>query len=235
MRIVHLDSVGSTQDELVRRLRSGETIHAVSATEQTSGRGRFGRAWDSPPGESLALSVTVPAPAEMRSAPYIGMALAVGVAERYGVGVQWPNDVTSGGRKLAGILIEVIEVEGQRVLAIGIGVNLLQSSFPSSLAARATSVLLATGQRRDPKIEAKAIAELARLEAPSSWAELAARWARVDETAGKLYRAPGGPVGVARGVAPDGRLILEEARGDGSNENGARGTLSVAEAWFGPE
>ena len=230
MSVVYLESVPSTQDELVRRLRAGESLNAVAAGEQTAGRGRFGRAWDSPPGESLSLSVALPAPEPMSAAPYVGMNLAVALAERYGVAVQWPNDVTSGGRKVAGILIEALKIEGRRLLVVGVGINLLQTSFPAALSLRATSILLATGRRYSPEEEAAAVASLAATDPPASWADLAGRWARVDETAGKRYRAPGGPVGVALGVAPDGRLLLQDT------PNGAvRGSHSVAEAWFGPE
>ena len=225
MSLVLLESVGSTQDELVARAQAGEDVDGVAAGMQTSGRGRFGRSWDSPPGESLSLSVLLPMPADPRAAPYVGMALAARVAERYGVSVQWPNDVAFEGRKLAGILIEGVQVRGERMLALGIGVNLGQTRFPAAIADRATSLRLATKIPREWRFEARVIYDLARIAPPPDFARLAPIWSLYDATAGKRYRAPGGPVGIARGVDPDGRLLLE----------GAPGGISVAEAYFGPD
>ncbi len=225
MSLLLLESVGSTQDELVTRLRAGEEIDGIAAGAQTAGRGRFGRAWDSPPGESLSLSIALPMPDQPHTAPFVGMALAVRVAERYGVGVQWPNDVTFGGRKLAGILIEGIEVAGVRRLIVGIGVNIGQTRFPAAIRDRATSLHVSLGLDRDWQEEARAIYALAKEPSPSRFDALAPLWARVDETPGKRYRVPGGAIQVARGVDDDGRLLLE----------GAPMAIPVAEAYFGPE
>lgn len=225
MSLLLLETVGSTQDEIVARIRAGEEVDGVAAGMQTAGRGRFGRAWDSPPGESLALSVAVPMPSDPRSAPFVGMALAVRVAERYGVGVQWPNDVTFGGRKLAGILIEGVEIDGVRRLIVGIGVNVGQTRFPAAIRERATSLQIALGLDRDWREEARALYDLARQPAPPDFALLAPIWQRFDETLGKRYRAPGGPIEIARGVDAEGRLLLE----------GAPAGVTVAEAYFGPD
>ncbi|RYG40037.1 hypothetical protein EON79_23290, partial [bacterium] len=186
---------------------------------------RFGRAWDSPPGESLSLSVAVPMPPDPRAAPFVGMSLAVRVAERYGVGVQWPNDVTFGGRKLAGILIEGVEIAGTRRLIVGIGVNIGQVRFPAAIRERATSLQIALGFDRDWREEAQALYDLARLPSPPDFATLAPLWSHYDETPGKRYRAPGGPVEIANGVDADGRLLL----------HGAPAGITVAEAYFGTD
>ncbi|MCB1887780.1 MAG: biotin--[acetyl-CoA-carboxylase] ligase [Rhodocyclaceae bacterium] len=105
-------------------------IHVVACESQTAGRGRRGRTWVSRPGESLTFSMLwrfaagAPVPA--------GLSLVAGVAlarclERLGVdGVQlkWPNDVLVLGRKLAGILVELVPGRGRTPAAvIGIGIN----------------------------------------------------------------------------------------------------------------
>ena len=224
MSLLLLESAASTQDELVARVQAGEAVTGVAAGMQTAGRGRFGRPWDSPPGESLALSVLLPMPSDAKAAPFVGMALAARVAERYGIGVQWPNDVTFQGRKLAGILIEGVTIERARWLILGIGVNLSQTSFGEALAERATSLRIAFGRTPNWQEEARAIYDLAQIRPPATFAELAPLWSRFDETPGKCYRPPGGDMEIARGIDAEGRLLL------------ARSVcgIPVAEAYFGP-
>jgi len=106
-------------------------IAVLAADRQTAGRGRRGRAWQSWPGASLTFSL------QWRFAPAgsvpAGLSLVVGLAvaralEGLGVeGVQlkWPNDVLVHGRKLAGILVELVSARGRPEAAvIGIGINL---------------------------------------------------------------------------------------------------------------
>ena len=118
-----------------------------------------------------------------------------------------------------------MEIAGVRRLIVGIGVNLGQTRFPTAIRERATSLQIALGLDRDWREEARALYELARLPAPPDFATLAPVWSRFDETPGKRYRAPGGPVEIARGVDADGRLLLE----------GASAGITVAEAYFGTD
>lgn len=115
------ESAGSTND-LARQLPAW---HAVRADQQTSGRGRFGRAFVSDPG-GLWLSAILPG--EGGAARWTGFSLMVGchllrMLARLGVPaarLRWPNDILVGSRKLSGILIE----QGARgSLIVGIGMN----------------------------------------------------------------------------------------------------------------
>lgn len=125
------DTIGSTNEEALRRARTGETGPLwITARTQTAGRGRRGRAWVSETGNLFAtLLLTDPAPPEHAAQLSFVAALAVhdaivslapALASR--LTLKWPNDVLYGGAKLAGILIEA---EGTRplIVAIGIGVN----------------------------------------------------------------------------------------------------------------
>jgi len=117
----------------------------VGADEQTSGRGRRGTTWASPPGVGLYFSF-IARPGD-RTLPLI--TLAAGVAVRDGIAaatglapdLKWPNDLIVGKRKLAGILAEGVAIgtAGQAVV-IGVGVNLRPAAYPPDVAARATSV-----------------------------------------------------------------------------------------------
>jgi BirA family transcriptional regulator, biotin operon repressor / biotin---[acetyl-CoA-carboxylase] ligase len=129
-RIAHLDTVDSTNAEVLRRARAGERGPLwIVAKEQSAGRGRRGKTWISPSGNLHAtLLLTDPAPAA--AAPQLGFvaalalhdaAIAAAPALAARLALKWPNDLLCAARKIAGILIEG---EGNPVtVAVGIGVN----------------------------------------------------------------------------------------------------------------
>lgn len=122
-------SAGSTND-LAAELASGGAPEGalVLAEEQTAGRGRSGRGWDTPAGAGLAISVVLRPPSARASG--LGLIGALGVVEglaAYGLQaeVKWPNDVLLGGKKVAGVLPEA-SWDGAELehLVLGIGLNL---------------------------------------------------------------------------------------------------------------
>lgn len=123
-------SVDSTMAEAARLAPSLTGPTWVLALEQTSGRGRRGRAWVQPPGNFSATLIFQPTgPIETRAQRSFIAALALREAviemsgQADGLALKWPNDVLLNGGKLAGILLESV---GDH-LAIGIGVNLVAS------------------------------------------------------------------------------------------------------------
>lgn len=120
-------STGSTMDDVAKLAASGTPEGLVlSAGEQTAGRGRHQRAWESAPGQDLLFSILFrPRPA---IAGEINMLLALAIAElvddRCGVEttIKWPNDVRVNEAKIAGILLESAQAEDLAVVA-GIGLN----------------------------------------------------------------------------------------------------------------
>jgi BirA family biotin operon repressor/biotin-[acetyl-CoA-carboxylase] ligase len=135
-------ALSSTSDRLKELARGGAAEGTiVLARLQTAGRGRQGRAWASPAG-NLHLSVLFRPPAAI---PLLPLAAGVAVAEAVaGLGpaprLKWPNDVTVGGRKLAGILAEAATT-GARPdhVVLGIGLN-VGAALPEELAGVATSL-----------------------------------------------------------------------------------------------
>lgn len=122
--------IDSTNSALLARA-ARERIHGcVLTTEaQVAGRGRRGRSWLSPFGRNLAVSIGL---GSRRPAAEIGaLSLVAGLAVRQalcrfglvGVALKWPNDVLLGGRKLAGILIELVRAAPPLEVVVGIGVN----------------------------------------------------------------------------------------------------------------
>ena len=114
----------------------------VIAEEQTAGQGRHGHSWHSAAGAGVYCSIVLePGPVLTLA---LGLATADAIASVTGVtcDLRWPNDVMLGSRKVAGILVQL--VEGRAVAGIGINVN--QEEFPGELAGLATSLKIDTGR-----------------------------------------------------------------------------------------
>lgn len=127
-----LDVVTSTLD--IAREQAGQYPGATwfTAIRQTASRGRRGRAWIAPEGNfygTLALPCADPSHASLRSfvaALALRDALCAVMGEGPDLALKWPNDVLANGGKIAGILLESLQVQGRMWgVAVGIGVNLV--------------------------------------------------------------------------------------------------------------
>lgn len=157
-------STASTNDDALAWAAAGAPDGAwIVAGAQTAGRGRRGRAWASPPGAGLYLSVVVrPAarsdPAMRLLTVMAGVAVVEALADATGVRatLKWPNDVvveTPGAppRKLAGILAEGAMIGSQlSAVVVGVGLNLRPTAYPPEIAARAVSLDALAGRSVDP-------------------------------------------------------------------------------------
>jgi BirA family biotin operon repressor/biotin-[acetyl-CoA-carboxylase] ligase len=216
----HFPEVGSTNDE-ARRLAADGAPHGttVTATSQTAGRGRQGRAWVAPAGQALTVSVVLRG---LRHPALLPLAVAVAVAETVGpdARIKWPNDVVFAGedgtlRKVAGILCEGRPAEGWAVAGIGLNVALDLADVPDEIAARAATM------GRDPDELEPVLAELLeRLTAALDRdpADLLGAWSGRDVLAGAeiAWERPGGGAagaGVAGGVDAHGRLLVRTDAG----------------------
>jgi BirA family biotin operon repressor/biotin-[acetyl-CoA-carboxylase] ligase len=150
--LVVLDSVDSTNDETKRLAADGAGEGTVVVAEcQTAGRGRQGRAWHSPRGLGLYLSIllrpgrpAVELPRWALAAAAAGC-LALREAGASGASVEWPNDILCRGLKIGGILVEARSAGGIPLdLVIGTGFNVAHAAedFPAELRGRAGSILM---------------------------------------------------------------------------------------------
>jgi BirA family biotin operon repressor/biotin-[acetyl-CoA-carboxylase] ligase len=146
-QVLAFETIGSTNDVAMALARAGGPDRCwLVARTQTSGRGRHGRTWASPPGNlyaSLLLIDVVP----IELAPQLGFVAGVAlghalralVAEDARLRLKWPNDILFDGAKLGGILLEGTTLsEGRFASIIGIGVNC--SSYPPDLADPVTAL-----------------------------------------------------------------------------------------------
>jgi BirA family biotin operon repressor/biotin-[acetyl-CoA-carboxylase] ligase len=128
----HHETIGSTNDRARELAASGATHGTlVTADEQTSGRGRQGRGWSTPPGVAIAASLVLREFDDLLPLR-AGLAVADIVGER--ALVKWPNDVWVDGRKVAGILAESRGDAGWAVLGIGVNVAVDVDALPEDAA-----------------------------------------------------------------------------------------------------
>lgn len=133
-----VDTLDSTNSELLRRRTPDAGIAALFAERQTGGRGRHGRAWASPPGSNLYLSLARCFSGDFARLGGLSLVVGIAVAEAmhalgaHAVRVKWPNDlvVESAGalrgqrlQKLGGVLIEGGLQDGRPRAVIGVGLN----------------------------------------------------------------------------------------------------------------
>ena len=224
--LIALATVTSTNDLALEAARNGAAHGATFvADEQTSGRGRQGRRWFAPSGESLLCScVTRPA---LRAADAGALPLAVGLAVREVVSrhvpatatpmLKWPNDVLVSHKKICGVLVES-QVRGSELAAavIGVGLNLRTTDFPDGLAGAATSIAALGGNvPAREEILVELLRELARylaLVEERGLAALAPELERYDALI-ELRVDVDGVTGRARGLDPGGRLLVVDDQG----------------------
>lgn len=160
-RLICLDSIDSTNNYLKRLAVEGAPDGTVAvADQQTAGRGRLGRSFQSPAGTGIYISFLLRPDLLPNKAMNLTACTAVAVCDAVertcGMRpqIKWTNDVLMNKRKLCGILTEM-SVEGEtgalQYIVVGIGVNVNQNleDFPPELQTIAGSVAMATGERMD--------------------------------------------------------------------------------------
>jgi BirA family transcriptional regulator, biotin operon repressor / biotin---[acetyl-CoA-carboxylase] ligase len=230
LTILHFDSLPSTNTEAARQaVRGAPEGLCIVAREQTAGRGRQQRTWISPRDAGLYFSIVLRPRIEAGAWPILTLMAALAVADALreacglSVDIKWPNDILMGGRKLSGMLAETVETDRGRACILGIGVNLNDHAFPSSLRDAATSVEAATGVAPDVErlLEAltRAVSERYRLlHGTNGVAVTLGEWtARSSYAEGKRVRVSleGETLeGYTRGLEPDGALRVETDAGE---------------------
>jgi BirA family biotin operon repressor/biotin-[acetyl-CoA-carboxylase] ligase len=167
IELIELDVVDSSNTWLAAHVRNlGSTLPvAVLAHQQTQGRGRAGREWAASAQGSLCLSVAleVSQPVSPWFTIVVGVAVvrflsALGVSD---LQLKWPNDVLLKGRKLGGILCELVSVAQNQMLIVGLGLNLKDIHQPQALGGLGSSNLLQDSSTRIDLSKAELATQLA--------------------------------------------------------------------------
>lgn len=213
-------TLGSTNEFGKTRLKSGGMSGTVLwALEQKKGRGRRGRAWVSDQG-SLTFSLIWRCPNPVLPSALtltVGLGLVLELQQLVPeLKVKWPNDLWIGEKKLGGILTETVRQAGQLWVILGVGLNV--NSTPQAEVSPRTSLQEASGCLW-PRLGILHCAlkgvELG-FELADRGCHLSALFRRHGNFLHRplqVFRGQESFVARARDVLPDGRLLLESARG----------------------
>ena len=233
-----IDSTNTQAKQLAKQGAPQGTV--LVAGNQTAGRGRMGRSFQSPGGQGVYLSVILRpncAPTDlMHLTCAVGVAMVNAVEKTCGIRpqVKWINDLVIGSKKLGGILTEMSLANGIVDYAVvGIGINCLQQEkdFPAEIASLATSLSLACGKQVSPQhLAAEMISELYAME--TTLLTEKSKWMTAYKasciTLGKeiqVIRSDSVLPGKALDIDEDGGLVVQYA--DGSIQTVASGEVSV--------
>ena len=223
-------SLGSTNDRALELAAAGAgPFSVVVAAEQTRGRGRRGATWHSASGAGLWMSAVLP---QHGTVPWLPLVVGLAVAEAIegatgaaAVGLKWPNDLILGFRKVGGILCE--SAAGVVVAGVGINLRAPREGFPGLLRETATALDVEGANSLSPSRLAGMIVDgvkgrlgggAAALD-PQSLDALRAR----DVLVGRAVHTEESGPGTARGIDPEGALVLE--RPDGSRVSVSSGSV----------
>ena len=223
-----LGSVTSTNDIAWAWAAAGCPEGSVFfAEEQVLGRGRFGRSWHCPRGAGLLMSIVLRPGGPGVTAAHVTALTAVAAAEAIeqtaglDVAIEWPNDLTVGGGKLGGVLVERRSGTEACVVGVGVNVNVEPDALPAEAGRPAASLSAAAGRvfEREPV----AAALLGRLDArygdatAGRWEAVAGAWqARCSLVGESAELGSAGAIYRGRVVAADpvAGIELELSRGD---------------------
>lgn len=228
-RAEHHGRLTSTNDRASRCAAegSGELPLLVTADQQSAGRGRGANRWWTGRG-SLAFSLLL-GPEQLFASgptrsPLVALAAAVAITEVVAplvpsqiVGIHWPNDVMAGGRKLAGILVEVL-AGGRHIVGIGLNTNNSLAEAPAELRETATTLLELTGREHDQTtilihLLRRLESGFAELSEPDRIATRAGALCLQREKTLTIELGKRSITGRCAGIAPDGALLLDTPDG----------------------
>lgn len=154
------DSIGSTNAQAKIDAENGASDGTlIVADRQTAGRGRRGRSWESPAGINIYYTLILKPQFAPDKASMLTIVMAMAVAEGISrtldtlqgdmqadisdvqIGIKWPNDIVTNGKKVCGILTEMsVERDYIQNVVIGVGINVREQEFAPEIADKATSL-----------------------------------------------------------------------------------------------
>lgn len=236
-QIIWYEVTDSTNNQAKILVQQGAPHGTVLiADQQTCGRGRLGRSFQSLGGMGVYMSVILrlQTPADqlmhLTCAAAVAACNALEKAAGFRPGIKWTNDLVYGGRKLAGILTELVIENEETAVIVGIGINCTQKTadFPPDIQDFAGSLTMVSGETIDrAKIAAALIQAFSEMNILDKQ-NILDTYRRDCITVGKqisLVKAEEVRHGYALGVDDNGALIVEFS--DGHRETVNAGEVSI--------
>ena len=223
-----IDSTNSQAKKLA--LEGADHGTLVVAEAQTQGKGRRGRVWESPQGESVYMTILLKPAFSPSKASMLTLVMALSVAESlkalYGyeekaedIQIKWPNDIVCHKKKVTGILTEMsADIAKINYVMIGVGINLNLTQIPEELKEKATSLFRETGKRQKrswviAKIIERFEQDYEKFLHSGDLSFLQQDYERllVNKNAQvRVLDAKGDYEGIARGINEEGELLIEK-------------------------
>lgn len=225
MKIIKKDVVTSTNDELRQLAKEGaKSMTFLTAKQQTAGKGRHGRQWQSDAGNLFASVLLRGVPlAKLHEVVYVAALAMLETVESYlldnEIALKWPNDILVDGKKIGGILVETELQNGELQFAVvGMGLNVASSPKIDGVAATSMRELGSEQELADVvELLAEAFVEYVEtwlsLDEGGGFERIANLWlqnaAYIDEEIS--VKLPQGQVtGIFRGINEKGEMLLEQ-------------------------
>ncbi|MBC1432989.1 biotin--[acetyl-CoA-carboxylase] ligase [Listeria welshimeri] len=222
------ESVSSTQIIAHQQIDTSPEGTVIVADEQTAGKGRLLRPWNSKKGEGIWMSVILKPQIPIQKVPQFTFIASLAITEaienitKLEPRIKWPNDIYIGKRKICGVLTEMqAEAETIHAVIIGMGINVNQQVFPEEIKDKASSLKLELGESISRKVLLQEI--LASLEKyyelflDKGFAPIKLLWETkaipfgekltASTTKGKIY-------GKVQGISDEGVLLLQDNLGE---------------------
>lgn len=217
-------TTGSTNADAMAKGRAGSNRYLCIAEHQAAGRGRRGKAWLSPLGANIALSMLWSFKSGIAALEGLSLVVAILVVDALKacgykeLGVKWPNDILMSASKLAGILIEISgDTEGPCKVVIGVGINVNMpassaGSIDQSYTDLASNLEVAPDRNRVIAALMLSLQDGLTQFALTGFAGFAKRWNEVDVYKGREVEIISGSNrqrGRSLGVSETGALLLQ--------------------------
>ncbi len=158
LKLFFVEECASTQDAILQAITdatiwemglSPNQSIALFTDFQLAGKGQNNNHWQSPKGENMMVTVAMQLGAEaLADLVSLNKSISVSICKSLqnvlGVGhslqIKWPNDLFYNNQKLGGLLMQVVQEKGARILVLGFGINVNQNEFEPELSKFAVSM-----------------------------------------------------------------------------------------------
>ena len=142
-KIINFDTLPSTNKYLKEQYNNYDEFTVVITDNQTNGKGRMARVWDST-SNSLTFSILLKPTIDSNKIANISLVAGASICKvinKYIPSlIKWPNDIIVNNKKLAGILVEGVSSNTIEAIVVGIGINVNDEYFSDDLLIKATSL-----------------------------------------------------------------------------------------------
>ncbi len=154
-KLYYFDTLDSTNTKAKKLAEEGAPHGTlVIANQQSSGKGRRGRTWESPANTGIWMTLVLKPDMNPTNASMMTLVMALAVAKACNeitnvrCSIKWPNDIVLNNKKICGILTEMsAEMDCINHIVIGVGINANMDEFPDELKEKATSIKMEKGAK----------------------------------------------------------------------------------------